>query len=476
MSVSASESTVVAMGRVWRAVVGPRRGSTLRAGGRALGLLARARARRPPQGHGPPHPGDPRERGRPAPERPRRRLLRRLACRVLWTRRPAAVEPGARVPLRAARLVARRPPSRARCGARALLPPAPDRRGGGGDDDPGGAVAAPAAAPRVPRPDPVPGPRPEHRARGAARSRSSGRATSASTPSRRSGSGACGAASSTSSRPPTSGRCGRNSSATRSSRCASSIRPASAPSSPSRSSPCCRWSGSARGPPVLTAYLPGDALVVLEDPALLDAPPDDAPSAEPLAALLADFQRLELPLLAGPTSAGTRVTMGTRSVGGFRGQFKEMAAEIRGWRGEGFAVRLVVDDERQAERLRRMLSEHELEAWPGRDALELGGARRGRRRVRGGLSAPRARSGRPLRAGSLRRAAAAAPPAGVPAGRRPSPPSPTWRPMTSSSTRCTASPATTASARSRRTGAMPISSCSNTPTAAGSTCPWSGWT
>ena len=57
--------------------------------------------------------------------------------------------------------------------------------------------------------------------------------------------------------------------------------------------------------------------------------------------------------------------MGTRSVGGFRGQFKEMAAEIRGWRGEGFAVRLVVDDERQAERLRRMLSEHELEAWPG---------------------------------------------------------------------------------------------------------------
>ena len=69
--------------------------------------------------------------------------------------------------------------------------------------------------------------------------------------------------------------------------------------------------------------------------------------------------------MAGPTSAGTRVTMGTRSVGGFRGQFKDMAAEIRGWRGEGFAVRLVVDDERQAERLRRMLSEHELEAWPG---------------------------------------------------------------------------------------------------------------
>ena len=123
--------------------------------------------------------------------------------------------------------------------------------------------------------------------------------------------------------------------------------------------------GAREGTAGLTAYLPGDALVVLEDPALLDAPPDDAPSAERLATLVVDFQRLELPLLTGPTSAGTRVTMGTRSVGGFRGQFKEMAAEIRGWRGEGFAVRLVVDDERQAERLRRMLSEHELEAWPG---------------------------------------------------------------------------------------------------------------
>ena len=36
-----------------------------------------------------------------------------------------------------------------------------------------------------------------------------------------------------------------------------------------------------------------------------------------------------------------------------------------GWRAEGFAVRLVVDDERQAERLRRILPEHELEPWPG---------------------------------------------------------------------------------------------------------------
>jgi transcription-repair coupling factor (superfamily II helicase) len=119
------------------------------------------------------------------------------------------------------------------------------------------------------------------------------------------------------------------------------------------------------GGATLIAYLPADTLVALEDPALLDAPPDDAPSAEPLHVLLADFQRLEMPLLGGAATAHGRIAMGTRSVGGFRGQFKVLAGEIRGWRAEGFNVRLFVDDERQADRLRQMLSEHELEAWPG---------------------------------------------------------------------------------------------------------------
>src|SRR5262245_1555975 len=119
----------------------------------------------------------------------------------------------------------------------------------------------------------------------------------------------------------------------------------------------------------LTAFLPADTLVVLDDPTLLEAPPDDAPSAEPLHVLLKDFQRLEMPLLAPPAASAGRIAMGTRSVGGFRGQFKTLAGEIRGWRDEGFTVRLVVDDERQAERLRQMLSEHELEAWPGATLL-----------------------------------------------------------------------------------------------------------
>jgi len=117
-------------------------------------------------------------------------------------------------------------------------------------------------------------------------------------------------------------------------------------------------------PVTLLDYLPPEALVVLEDPTTLEAPPDDAPSAAPLAAVLERYQRLELPLLQRGDGAAPRVSMSTRSVGSFRGQFKTLAGEIRSWRQEGFAVRLVVDDERQSDRLRQMLAEHDLEAWP----------------------------------------------------------------------------------------------------------------
>ena len=114
----------------------------------------------------------------------------------------------------------------------------------------------------------------------------------------------------------------------------------------------------------VTAYLPAATLVALEDPGLLEAPPDDAPAATPLHALLAAYQRLEMPLLQRRGAGPVRFDMATRSVGGVRGQFKALAEEIRDWRREGFAVRLVVDDERQADRVRQMLAEHELEPWP----------------------------------------------------------------------------------------------------------------
>ncbi len=114
----------------------------------------------------------------------------------------------------------------------------------------------------------------------------------------------------------------------------------------------------------VTAYLPATALVALEGPALLEAPPDDAPAALPLHAFLGPYQRLEMPLLPGRGAGPERFDMGTRSVGAVRGQFTGLAEEIQAWRREGFAVRLVVDDERQAERVRQMLSEHLLEPWP----------------------------------------------------------------------------------------------------------------
>ncbi len=119
------------------------------------------------------------------------------------------------------------------------------------------------------------------------------------------------------------------------------------------------------GEATLAAYLPLDTLAVLVDPAALEAPHDDAPSATPLGEALGAFQRLDLSLI-GDTRDGARgVAMGTRSVGGFRGQFKGLAAEIERWRGEGFAVRLAVSDEPQAQRLARILAEHGLESWPG---------------------------------------------------------------------------------------------------------------
>ena len=234
--------------------------------------------------------------------------------------------------------------------------------------------------------------------------------------------------------------------------------------------------GERDGGAVLTAYLPGDALVVLEDPALLDAPPDDAPSAQPLAALLADFQRLELPLLAGPVSAGTRVSMGARSVGGFRGQFKETGG------GDPRLARRGL--RRPARRGRRATGRAaaanargaRARGVAGRDALEPGGPRRGRRRVRGGIPASRARPRRPLRAGDLRRAAPAAPPPVVPARRdhrglhRPG----AERPRRPRDARHR--PLPRAPHALGGWAATPTSCCSSTPTAAGSTCPSSAST
>ncbi len=110
------------------------------------------------------------------------------------------------------------------------------------------------------------------------------------------------------------------------------------------------------------------------------------------------------------------------------------------------------------------------------DPLELRGPRRAGGRVLGRIPDPRARPGRALRGGDLRRPAAAAAAAPLPARRghrlvqRPRP----ERPGGARAARHRA--AITGSARSRPRGTTRTSCSSSTPRAAGSTCRWSGST
>ncbi len=129
-----------------------------------------------------------------------------------------------------------------------------------------------------------------------------------------------------------------------------------------------------RGGPeaTLVAYLPAESPVILDDPAVLEAPPEDAPSPIPLSELTKGRQRIELGLLPAAASdpAARRYSLETRSVGGFRGQFRQLAVELAQWLREGFRVRLVCQDEAQAQRLKQILLEHEIEA---RDGVSLWG-------------------------------------------------------------------------------------------------------
>jgi len=117
----------------------------------------------------------------------------------------------------------------------------------------------------------------------------------------------------------------------------------------------------------LLSYFPAEAPVILDGSALLEAPPDDAPSPIPLGELLKGRQQIELGLLAatppGPESG--RFTLETRSVGSFRGQFRQLAGELGRWLAEGFRVRLICQDEAQARRLKQILFEHGFEALEG---------------------------------------------------------------------------------------------------------------
>src|SRR5213593_4245941 len=118
----------------------------------------------------------------------------------------------------------------------------------------------------------------------------------------------------------------------------------------------------------LLDYLPPAAPVLVDLPKLLDEPTDETVNEPPLRERLAGRQIVELSLVAGTSSAAagasaaTEITLETQEVPRFTGRFNQLTAEIARWRVEGFRVRLTAADERQAEHVRQILREHQVEA------------------------------------------------------------------------------------------------------------------
>jgi transcription-repair coupling factor (superfamily II helicase) len=118
----------------------------------------------------------------------------------------------------------------------------------------------------------------------------------------------------------------------------------------------------------LLDYLPAPAPVLVDMPKLLDEATDETAAEPPLRERLAGRQIVELSLVAGTSSAAagaaaaTEVTLETQEVPRSTGRFNQLTAEIARWRVEGFRVRLTAADERQAEHVRQILREHQVEA------------------------------------------------------------------------------------------------------------------
>src|SRR5262245_10248338 len=111
------------------------------------------------------------------------------------------------------------------------------------------------------------------------------------------------------------------------------------------------------GPATLLSFLPPGAPVVVEDPALLESAEDEPD----LLAALAGRPRVECGLpVTGLGGGRSGDALPTRSVEGFRGQFRRLAERLGEWRAEGVRVRLLARDASTAERLREILDDHEL--------------------------------------------------------------------------------------------------------------------
>jgi transcription-repair coupling factor (superfamily II helicase) len=115
-------------------------------------------------------------------------------------------------------------------------------------------------------------------------------------------------------------------------------------------------------------YLPPAAPAFVDLPKLLDEESEDALGEPSLRERLAGHPLIELSLVAGTSSAATgaatavEFTLETQEVPRFDGRFNQLTPAVAAWRAEGFRVRLAAADERQAEHLRQILREHDVEA------------------------------------------------------------------------------------------------------------------
>src|SRR6267378_476762 len=116
----------------------------------------------------------------------------------------------------------------------------------------------------------------------------------------------------------------------------------------------------------LLHYLPAGAPVIVDAPRLLDETSEDAPGRRPLAEIIAGRPRVELEVLA---AGEADVTLEALSVDPYSGKFDRLVDDVNRWRGEGFTVRLVAADPGQAEHLREILHDHDLDTRVV-DALE----------------------------------------------------------------------------------------------------------
>ena len=111
----------------------------------------------------------------------------------------------------------------------------------------------------------------------------------------------------------------------------------------------------------LLDYVPAAAPVVVDAPRLLEETSEEAPGRRPLGEVLGDRPRVELTLVADAPRP-TQHPLESQETARFAGRFNDLTEALRRWRAEGFSVRLIAADDHQAEHLRQILHDHDLEA------------------------------------------------------------------------------------------------------------------